>query len=54
MHNTGRLIVLIRADYIGFIATCREAPDTASETRRRETCEDSTRGAWHKSLAAIA
>lgn len=54
VHNTGRVIVLTRADYIGFIATCRQAPNTAAETHRRETDEASTRETWHNTLAAIA
>lgn len=54
VHNTGRVIVLTRADYIGFIATCRTVQNTTPETRQRETCEASTREHWRNTLAAIA
>lgn len=51
VHNTGRVLVLTRPDYLGFIATCRKdttpVPDPAASLA-------ATRTAWRDTLAAIA
>jgi hypothetical protein len=52
VYNTGRVIVLTRAHYLGIIATCRG--EATPEAARREMSEASTREAWRTNLAAIA
>jgi len=51
VHNTGRVLVLTRPDYLGFIAACRK-DTTPAHTPTASLA--ATRTAWRDTLAAIA
>lgn len=51
VHNTGRVLILTRPDYLGIIATCRQ-DDTREPDPAAHLAE--TRTAWRATLAAIA